>query len=147
MAGAVTSLTFATRQADIAVCGVVNLHFIEGTCRAEYVSGTELHNDGVWAYQFLIQEEDLPGSMTLADATNCNIVAPYWTCLTEDEEAEEEEACAIRTVRCFDSIPTIETLTADDRVAIFRHDIECDTFCLAMMDPYTFAEQTESPIP
>lgn len=138
MAGAIKKLSFASRQADIALCRVVNLKFAEGDLRAEYVPASELNNDGTWEYQFLVQEEDLPGALTLDDVKNCNIIEPYWACV--DAESEEEDACQLRAIRCFDDIPIITELGETDYVAIMRHNVECDTWCLNMMAPYTFVE-------
>ena len=63
-----------------------------------------------------------------------------------NEEQEEEDECAIRNIRCFDGIPLLDSLTESDYVAILRHNEECDTYCLGMMDPYDFTAQTQSPI-
>lgn len=147
MAGAVKTIKFATRQAEIRSCDLVNLKVSAGNVPSEYIPGSELHNDdGTWSYQFLIQEEDLPGSTTLQDINECALVEPFWACAEADEEEEEAEECATRSITCFDALEVIETLAEGDMVAIVRHDEECDTYCLGMMNPYDFAEQTQNPV-
>lgn len=147
MAGAAKTITFASRQMAIAGCGIINLKFAEGDLRSEYISGSEVHNDdGSWSYTFLVQEEDLPGSLLLADVKSCNIVEPYWTCFSDDEEAIEDEECEIRNVSCFSAPELIETLTVDDFVPVLRHNLECDTYCLGMMNAYDFSVQSQTPI-
>jgi hypothetical protein len=145
MAGAVKTLSFFERQADIPVCRMVYLKFAEGDVRAEYLSGSETHVDTTWQYTFLVQEEDLVGSLTLADIKECNIISPYFECFDEEAEEPDPEDCPARQIRCFDAIPIIDTLVPGDHVAILRHDEECDTFCLAAMSPYEFFEQAAEP--
>lgn len=145
MAGAVKTFTFAARQPEIAECGVVFLKFTEGDLRAEYLSGSEVKNeDGTWSYQFLIQEDDLPAGLTLDEAASCNVIAPYWSCVTEEEE-EEGDDCQYRTIRCFDDIPIIEGFGENDMIPILQHDEDCDTWCLAAMNPYDFVSQASTP--
>lgn len=145
MAGTVFTATFAARQGGIPECGIVNLKYTEGDLRAEYLSGSEQENaDGFWEYTFLIQEEDLPGGLTLAEASNpCNIIAPLWSCLADDEIEASEELCRTRVISCFSGLEVIETLEEGDYVAILRYDPECDIYCLKLMDPVTFKEQIE----
>jgi hypothetical protein len=135
MAGELKTLTFASRQAEIALCGVVNLKFTEGDLRAEYVPASEVHGDGEWLYQFLVQEEDLPGGLTLDDVSNENVIAPYWACFEEDEEEAEEDACQIRAVKCFDDVDILTETMEGDMMALMRHNEACDTWCMNLMSP------------
>lgn len=129
MAGQVKPLSFASRQAGIVACGVVNLKFTEGDLRAEYLSGTEIQlTGGEWRYDFLIQEEDLPGSLTLDDVRNDNIITPYWECPVEAEVPEEE--CPARQIVCFESIEGIEEILDTDEIAVLRFDETCNLWCL-----------------
>ena len=145
MAGALKTISFVSRQADIALCRVVNLKFTEGDLRAEYVPASEVHGDGQWSYQFLVQEEDLPGGLTLDDVVNPNLIEPYWACFEADVIDEEEDECQLRAVRCFDDVPIITSLEETDYVAIMRHNVECDSWCLNMMAPYDFIAEGATP--
>lgn len=148
MAGAVKTLTFAVRQPGIPECGgVVYLKTSEGDLRAEYLSGSELKKeDATWSYSFLIQEDDLPGTLTLDEVTNSIIVSPFWECYTERDCDDEEDECeAVRRIGCFDNVEIIETLGENDYVAILQHDETCDVFCLAAMNPYEFVAQSSTP--
>lgn len=145
MAGAVKIITFAERQPGIPECGgVVYLKFTEGDVRAEYLSGSELKDDdlGTWSYQFLVQADDLVGSLTFNDIKNCNLIEPYWDCVSSCCDDEQEDECEeVRRIGCFENIEIIETLGENDYAAVLRHNEECDTFCLAAMDPYQFVSQ------
>lgn len=144
MAGATKTITFAARQDGIAVCGVINLKFVEGDVRAEYVAGTEEENDDTsWSYDFWVQEEDLPGGMTLDDVLTSNVIAPLWSCLATDEAVEEEDECEARSISCFDGLPLIETLEEGDYVAILRFEPECGVYCLYRMTPADFLAQLD----
>lgn len=148
MAGAVKTLSFASRQPGIAECGVIFLQTDLGPVRAEYLPGSETKQDeGYWSYQFLIQEDDLNGGQTLADIKNCNIVDPFWECnnCCGDEEDEEDECASVRRIGCFDNIEIIEALGENDYVAVLRHDEDCDVFCLAAMNPYDFVAAGSTP--
>lgn len=139
MAGSAAKINFASRQSGIPACRIVYLKFNEGNVKAEYVSGSEYHeDDDTWSYSFLVQEEDLPGGLTLADIKTCNIIAPYWTCVADEEAAESENACETRTVSCFQGLPVITELENTDMVAILRYDAECDTYCLVMITAENF---------
>lgn len=128
MAGFIKTLTFAERHDGIPECGVVNLKFAEGDLRAEYVSASELQNEeGAWQYQFLIQEDDLPGGLTSNDVRNANIIEPYWEC---PDEVVEEEECPARMITCFEDIPVAEAIIEGDEITLARFNEECQQWCL-----------------
>lgn len=136
MAGQTNTIVFASRQTGIPACGVVNLKTTWGDIRAEYVSGSEIENeDSNWEYDFWVQDEDLPGGVTLGDVITANIVAPLWSCKAEDDAVEEDEDCKARVGACFDSLPVLEELEEGDYVGIFRFDPVCGTYCLYIMTP------------
>lgn len=144
MAGALKTIVFDDRQEDIPSCGIVNLKFTEGDVRAEYISGSEEEVGGDWEYTFLVQEEDLPGGLALDDVGTAGIIDPLWSCLADDEAVEVDETCKARHVSCFTGLPVIETLEEGDWVVIFRYDAECDTYCLAVMEPGNFKTELDA---
>jgi len=140
MAGALRTLKFATRQADIPVCVVVNLKFAEGDLRAEYISGSEVQTgDGAWAYAFLINELDLPGALTLADVQNCNIISPFWEC--PEASAPSEDECPARQIICFNAVDEIEDLGANDYISVLHFDETCDQWCLRRVRKNIFQQE------
>lgn len=139
MAGETKTITFAARQTGIPGCGVVNLKFLAGDLRSEYVSGSEVDNgDTTWSYDFWVQEEDLPGSMVMDDVQTANVIAPLWSCKADDDAVIEDETCEARVGGCFDGLSVLEELTENDFVGIFRFNPECETYCLFVMTPEDF---------
>ena len=140
MAGAVKTLKFATRQADIPACVVISLKFAEGDLRAEYISGSEIQtSDGAWAYAFLINELDLPGGLVLSDVQNCNIVDPYWECPAAEPVPEDE--CPARQIVCFQSVDEVVSLGDDDFITVLRFDETCDQWCLRRVSKNIFEQE------
>lgn len=143
MAGATKTITFASRQADIPACGVVNLKFTGGDVRAEYVSGSEVDNDTSWSYDFWVQEEDLPGSMVLDDVQTSGVIAPLWSCKATDDAVVVDETCKARSITCFEGVPVITELAEGDFVGVFRFNGECGTYCIYVITPDDFKAALE----
>lgn len=143
MAGETKTITFALRQDDIPACGVVNLKFTGGDLRAEYVSGSEVDNGTSWSYDFWVQEEDLPGSMTLDDVLTANVIEPLWSCKSDDDAVVEDETCIARNISCFEGLPVITELAEGDFVGILRFNGDCGTHCLVLMTPDDFKAALE----
>ena len=121
MASAVKTLSFASRWDNIPLWGIVNLHTSEGAVRAEYVNASERETSGgAWNYDFLIHEEDLPGSLTLDDIENDAIISPF---------IEEYEPCEAAPTSCFSDLPFVEADEYDE-ILVPVFDEQCGTWCL-----------------
>jgi hypothetical protein len=120
MASAVKTLSFVSRWDNIPLWGIVLLHTADGTIRAEYVNASERENGTGWEYDFLVHEEDLPGSLTLDDVRNSNIISPF---------IEEFEPCEAAPSRCFNDLPFVEA-DAFDEILVPIFDETCGSWCL-----------------
>lgn len=121
MNAAVKTLTFAARWPNIALWGVVVLHWSGGGFRAEYVSGSERQSGSHWSYDFLIQANDLPHPLTFDDVINSLLVAPFVTAF---------QSCVATLSSCFASIPELPDGTPADELAVVVGPNDCGQWCL-----------------
>lgn len=70
---------FKNRRIIIPNSGVVLLHTNHGKVRAEYLPGSERFDGANWHYSLHVQEPDLVGGLTLDNFGNCDLVAPFAT--------------------------------------------------------------------
>lgn len=120
MASATKTLSFASRWTDIPVWGIVNLITAEGDIRAEYLNASERQSGGTWQYDFLIHEDDLPGSLTLDDVENDLLTTPF---------VEAFAPCVPVRSRCFDDLPFVEA-DGYDEIIVPVFNEECGVWCL-----------------
>lgn len=120
MASAVKTLTFASRWDNIPLWGIVLLSTAEGTIKAEYVNASQREASGIWSYDFLVFSDDLPGSLTLDDVREENLIAPF---------VEEFAPCEAAPSSCFSDLPFVEA-DAFDEILVPVYNEECGTWCL-----------------
>lgn len=137
------TIQFAIRREEIVPCGIVTLYVHLGSFQAEYVSGSEVHNDnGTWSYTFVIQSEDLPEGVEIEDIESCNLVAPYVDC-----DQSPPGTCSMALVNCFANLPVVTWLSDESKVGLIIPYEECELQCLAMGDPEDFYEEPPASTP
>lgn len=120
MPSAVKSLSFASRWTDIPVWGIVNLKTSQGDIRAEYLNASERQSGSAWQYDFLIHEDDLPGTLTLDDVENDLLISPF---------VEAFAPCTPVRTRCFDDLPFVEADEYDEIIVPVFNE-ECGVWCI-----------------
>lgn len=129
MAGHIKLIQFFERKPEIPLCFMVNLKFEAGDVLAQYQPASEVQlSNGTWQYAFYIQEEDLPGAMTMDEVANCNVVSPYFECAVAVEPPEEP--CPSRLFNCFEDLDILEGIQEGSYIGILEYDESCNTFCL-----------------
>lgn len=78
--------SFKFRRTIIPDSGIIWLHTKQGKTRAEYMPGSERFVSGNWHYSLYVQEQDLSGTLNLTNFGNCDLVAPFASSASKQDE-------------------------------------------------------------